>query len=52
MGLKMGVFFEIGDYKGLDLRGSMKQGECLLPEGTFSGTFRNLRELFFISNTC
>ena len=28
MGFRMGVFFEIGGYTGLDLRGAVKQGEC------------------------
>jgi hypothetical protein len=46
MGLKMGVFFEMGGFNGLDLWGAVKPGECLLTEGSFSGKFRNLRELF------
>ncbi len=39
MGFKMGVFFEIGGYAGLDLWGAVEPGECLLPEGTFPGIF-------------
>jgi hypothetical protein len=47
MGLKMGVSLEMGGYTGIELWGAAKPGECLLPEGTFSGTLHKLRELFF-----
>jgi hypothetical protein len=46
MGLKMGVFFEMGGFNGLDLWGAVKQGECRWPEGIFSGVCRNLRDFF------
>jgi hypothetical protein len=50
MGLKMGVFFEMGGHKGPDLRGQSKRVNIRRPEGIFSRKFRNLRELFLKSS--
>jgi hypothetical protein len=46
MGFRMGVFFEMGGFNGLDLWGAVKWGDVWLPEGIFSEMFRNLREFF------
>jgi hypothetical protein len=43
MGLKLGVFFEIGGFNGLDLFGAMKQGECLVARWHFfSGILKSV----------